>query len=147
MRQSLKLKGILVWSNFALHKNSMRSGQNKLKSLYKMWKKHFLLYQQIPITATLMVRFRFMVFNATFNNINISIITWQSVLLVEETGVPGENHWPAESHWQTLSHNVVRSTHHLSGIRTHNVSPVLWNCIMYINSRVVYFFVWHTCIL
>ena len=30
----------------------------------------------------------FMVFNATFNN--ISVISWQSVLLVEETGVPGE---------------------------------------------------------
>jgi hypothetical protein len=29
-----------------------------------------------------------MVFNATFNN--ISAISWQSVLLVEETGVPGE---------------------------------------------------------
>jgi hypothetical protein len=29
-----------------------------------------------------------MVFNATFNN--ISFISWQSVLLVEETGVPGE---------------------------------------------------------
>jgi hypothetical protein len=28
----------------------------------------------------------FMVFNATFNN--ISVISWQSVLLVEETGVP-----------------------------------------------------------
>ena len=31
-----------------------------------------------------------MVFNATFNN--ISVISWQSVLLVEETEVPGENH-------------------------------------------------------
>ena len=31
-----------------------------------------------------------MVFNDTFNN--ISVISWQSVLLVEETGVPGENH-------------------------------------------------------
>jgi hypothetical protein len=30
--------------------------------------------------------------------------------LVEETGVPGENHLPATSHWQTLSHNVVWST-------------------------------------
>jgi hypothetical protein len=29
---------------------------------------------------------------------------WQSVLLVEENGAPGENHWPAISHWQTLSH-------------------------------------------
>ena len=37
-----------------------------------------------------------MVFNATLNN--ISIISWQSVLLVEETRVPGENHQPAASH-------------------------------------------------
>jgi hypothetical protein len=29
-----------------------------------------------------------MVFNATFNN--ISVISWLSVLLVEETGVPGQ---------------------------------------------------------
>jgi hypothetical protein len=35
-------------------------------------------------------KFRAMVFNATFNN--ISVISWRSVLLVEETGVPGENH-------------------------------------------------------
>jgi hypothetical protein len=35
------------------------------------------------------VRVRFVVFNATFNN--ISVISWQSVLLVEETGVPEEN--------------------------------------------------------
>ena len=33
-----------------------------------------------------------MMFNATFNN--ISVISWRSVLLVEETGVPGENHGP-----------------------------------------------------
>jgi hypothetical protein len=31
-----------------------------------------------------------MVFNATFDN--ISVISWRSVLLVEETGVPRENH-------------------------------------------------------
>jgi len=31
-----------------------------------------------------------MVFNATFNN--IAVISWWSVLLVEETGVPRENH-------------------------------------------------------
>ena len=33
-----------------------------------------------------------MVFNATFNN--ISAISWWSVLLAEETGVPGENQRP-----------------------------------------------------
>jgi hypothetical protein len=31
---------------------------------------------------------RVMVFNTTFNN--ISVISWQSVLLVEKNGVPGE---------------------------------------------------------
>ena len=45
---------------------------------------------------------RVMVFNAIFNNI--------SVLLMEETGVPGENHRLVASHGQTLSHNVVSST-------------------------------------
>ena len=33
-----------------------------------------------------------MVFNATFNN--ISVISWRSVLLVGEAGVPGEYHRP-----------------------------------------------------
>jgi hypothetical protein len=33
---------------------------------------------------------RIMVFNATFNN--ISVISWWSALLVEETRVAGENH-------------------------------------------------------
>jgi hypothetical protein len=46
--------------------------------------------------------------NATFNN--ISVISWQSVLLMEETGVPAENHRPVVSQWQTLSPNVVSST-------------------------------------
>jgi hypothetical protein len=40
-----------------------------------------------------MVWFRFMVFNATFKN--ISAMLWRLVLLVEETGVVGENHRPA----------------------------------------------------
>jgi hypothetical protein len=46
--------------------------------------------------------------SATSNN--ISFISLQSVLLVGETVVPGENHRPAVSHWQTLSYNVVSST-------------------------------------
>jgi hypothetical protein len=44
------------------------------------------------------------------------------VLLVEETGVPGENHRPVASHGQTLSHNVISSTPLLRGVRTHNIS-------------------------
>ena len=42
------------------------------------------------------VRFRFMVFNATFNN--IAVISLPSVLLVKETGLPGENRRPVASH-------------------------------------------------
>jgi hypothetical protein len=37
-----------------------------------------------------------LVFNATFNN--ILAISWQSVLLVEENGVPGESHRLAARH-------------------------------------------------
>jgi len=37
-----------------------------------------------------------MMFNATSNN--ISVISWRSILLVEETGVPKENHRPVASH-------------------------------------------------
>ena len=65
-----------------------------------------------------------MVFNATFNN--ISVILWRSVLLVEETGGPGENHRPVASHWQTLLHNVV----HLSLIQHH-----ILNCYYGINTH------------
>jgi hypothetical protein len=52
------------------------------------------MYVAVSLTMDpwLMVR-GVMVFNTTFNN--ISVISWQSVLLVEETG---ENHQHATSH-------------------------------------------------
>ena len=52
--------------------------------------RRYLLYCNISLFVCLMV------FNATFNN--ISAISWRSVLLVEETGGPGENHRPVGSH-------------------------------------------------
>ena len=45
-----------------------------------------------------------MVFNATFNN--ISVTSWWSVLLVDETGEPGEKHRNVSHPLQSLSHNV-----------------------------------------
>jgi hypothetical protein len=54
------------------------------------------------------VRFRVMVLNATFNN--TSVISWQSVLLVVETAIPGEKHRAVASHWLTLSHKISSST-------------------------------------
>jgi len=36
-------------------------------------------------------------FNVTFSN--ISAISWRSVVMVEEAGVPGENHRPWANNW------------------------------------------------
>jgi hypothetical protein len=72
------------------------------------------------------IGFRVMVFNATINN--ISVISWRSVLLLEGTGVPGENHRLAASHLQTLSHTVVSSI--LLGIRTYIINIELLSKVL-----------------
>jgi hypothetical protein len=46
-----------------------------------------------------------MVFNATFNN--ISVISWQSFLLVEETGVSGENNCPENMQKKPLIEEII----------------------------------------
>ena len=52
---------------------------------------------------------------------HISAISWQSVLLREETRVPGENHWPVASHWQNFYHIMLYWAHlAISGVWTHN---------------------------
>ena len=48
------------------------------------------------VVILLRVVVRVMLLNAIFND--ISVISWRSVLLVEETGLPGENHRPVASH-------------------------------------------------
>jgi len=53
------------------------------------------VYSLFSLTTVLMFDC-LLVFNATFNN--ISVISWRSVLLVEETRQPGENHRPVTSH-------------------------------------------------
>ena len=66
------------------------------------YKKNGLIYQWFKFQPILALTIKSLtirrvlgirVFKATFNN--ISVILWRSFLLVEETGVPGENHRPA----------------------------------------------------
>jgi hypothetical protein len=62
-----------------------------------------------------------MVFNASFNN--ISVISWWSVLLMEETGGPEEKHRPVASLTGKLYHKMLYQVHiAMSGIQTHNFS-------------------------
>jgi hypothetical protein len=61
-----------------------------------------------------------MVFNATFKT--ISVVSWRSVLLVEETGIPGKKTSTLHvSHLQTR-HIMYLLPTRLSGILTRNVS-------------------------
>ena len=70
-----------------------------------------LQYSNFDLTSTW-----FCLFACLMVFFNISVISWWSVLLVEETG---EHHRPVSSHWQNLSHNVVHLA--LIEIRTHNI--------------------------
>ena len=68
-----------------------------------------------------MVLLGFMVFNATFNN--ISVISWRSVLLVEETGVPGKRTTDLSQVTDKLDHIMFHRVHlAINEVRTHNFS-------------------------
>jgi hypothetical protein len=73
----------------------------KYKNMAEFTKYNLVTYNQMVIHIILLISFRqgiflrfdwFLVFNATFSN--ISAISWRPVLVVEEAGVPGENHRP-----------------------------------------------------
>ena len=72
------------------------------------------------ISLKIYFRLLIIVINATF--INVLVISWRSVLLLEQPGVQGENHRPTANHLQAFSHNVASRTPLVRGIRTHNNS-------------------------
>ena len=51
----------------------------------------------MTIFYNIYIYYLFIVLNVTFSN--ISAISWRPVLVVEETGVPGEDHRPWACNW------------------------------------------------
>ena len=61
----------------------------------RRWK--FFVWNMVLLMVSTLLVIELLVFNTTFSN--ISAISWRPVLVVEEAGVPGENHRPWASNW------------------------------------------------
>ena len=89
-KQKRKNKNFMMVKHKLQKKNGKRSFKDKqVNDKHVLTGKCTNMYWQVNDKDYRLVWFRFMVFNATFNN--ISVISWQTVLLVEKTGVSGEN--------------------------------------------------------
>jgi hypothetical protein len=90
LAETLQPQYSLVWPDQAFKPRSAALESRTLKPFH----------QQCICSLNIIVLYWYwlglMVFNAPFNN--ITVILWWSVLLVEDTEVPGENHRPAVSH-------------------------------------------------
>jgi hypothetical protein len=75
---SIKISNILINTKFCA-----------VKTLKNFWSQTYKIHERWNIFLIWFLG----VFNATFNNIS-AISTWWPVLVVEEAGVPGENHRP-----------------------------------------------------
>jgi hypothetical protein len=80
----------------------------------------------------------FMVFNATFNN--VSVISWRSVLLVEETGVPGEFGIKWVPQYITIH---LWWKYNFMSIANFRCSILIGNLLIYTCRSSVNFSIWH----
>ena len=90
------LQSVYVPFRGIIHSSRIKNRQDIFTDLIP-----FVLFPKICLLVCLMA----FNFNATFNN--ISAISWRSVLLVDETRGPGENHRPVSSHWQCKLYHIV----------------------------------------
>ena len=99
-----------TWQYFWLHTVHVKDTtvglvlNNSYTMLYRVWLTDISFFTKCRnnLYQTNDCRVKVLMYNTTL--INISVISWRPVFLVEETGVPGENHRPVASLWQTLSH-------------------------------------------
>ena len=100
-----------TWTFFFFHTILMHffTSNTHLSGLLRVITAHELFSMEKRLNSEISHLWRVMVLNTFFNN--ISVISWRSVLLVEESSDPEKKHHPSASHWQTWSHNVVSSTY------------------------------------
>ena len=109
-RCELKCSGRVISSCFTVH--IVRCGEKDLYQRFswdRVTRTPQINYIEAPLTLTLNIEGGIAGDKRHFQQY-FSYIGGRSDLLVEETGVHGENSPPIASHWQTLSHNIVSST-------------------------------------
>jgi cytochrome b len=80
----------------------------------KIFRGHYTISQKQERTSWTHNPFGCLVFNATLNN--ISVISWRSVLLVEETGGPGENYYSQLLSSTCRLHGKLINKHDMSNL-------------------------------
>ena len=90
-------------SKYHLADEKSKKNQKHIEELIDIVERNTIVSKLVIIKAG----FRFMVLNATFNNISAISIMVVSFIDGENQSTQRENHRTIANHWQTLSHNIV----------------------------------------